>query len=494
MFPIPRVGIRAKLLLFYSIAILAVIVLDLAIQVVSYNAVREFQTQLTRYHAIHRLRLGLSTHYSTSDRRLREGSVPDDRELDQEQHDFLYGIAQLESEHSESLASYFNLQATHRGMEAYFRVLTQAIKRRAAKDKDWYQDMAYAGRIAVYLDAYLSALLSDSLKTGESRYQAIVSRINTVRSFTLGALVLFSLFFGVAALAFSGSVAAPIKRLAAAAERIAAGDLDVEEVRAQTGDEVEVLARAFNTMSRSIKTMVADLQGTAELERRLREEERELMEKEHALREAQFISLQDQIRPHFLFNALNTIARTALIEGATETETLAVALGRLFRYALGAPESMVPLREELSVVEEYLKFQRLRFGERLRWAIAAPKSAQDVLVPRFTLQPFVENAVRHGIEPLEAGGSVAITVRRSSGRLYLRVHDTGIGMAAVPTREEEGIGISNVRKRLELRYGTESRLSIHSSRGAGTQVRLSFPAEPVDPPGISPHGSQRSGT
>jgi len=481
MFPTPRVGIRTKLLLFYSIAILAVIVLDLAIQVVSYNAVREFQTRLTRYHAVHRLRLGLATHYATGDRRLREGLLPDDRELDQEQHDFVYSLAELEAEPGESLSSYFNLQATHRGLEAYFRVLNQAIKRRAQQDKDWYQDMAYVARIAQYLDSYLSALLSDALKTGEARYQAIVDRINTVRSLTLGALALFSLFFGVAALAFSTSVAAPIKRLARAAERIAAGDLDVEEVRAKTGDEVEVLARSFNTMSRSIKTMVADLQGKAELERRLREEERELMEKEHALREAQFISLQDQIRPHFLFNALNTIARTALIEGATETEKLAVALGRLFRYALGAPESMVPLKEELSVVEEYLKFQRLRFGDRLRWSISAGASALDVPVPRFTLQPFVENAVRHGIEPLEGGGSVTVTVRKKGSRLYLRVDDTGIGMETVPKRDAEGIGISNVRKRLELRYGDQSRLSLRCARGKGTQVRISLPVEPAIP-------------
>ena len=210
------------------------------------------------------------------------------------------------------------------------------------------------------------------------------------------------------------------------------------------------------------------------------------MDKERALREAQFISLQDQIQPHFLFNALNTIARTALLEGAKRTEALSLALGRLFRYALGAPESMVTLREELAIVEEYLAFQRLRFGERLRWTLDAAPELQNVRIPRFTIQPFVENAVRHGIEPREEGGSVEISARIRKGRLLLDIRDTGVGMAAEkrgapgrgsPGRAEEGIGIANVRKRLELRYGPAARLTVRSERGQGTAVRIGIPAE-----------------
>ena len=307
---------------------------------------------------------------------------------------------------------------------------------------------------------------------------------------TIGGLILFVVLFGMAAAAFSASVAGPIRRLADAAERIAAGELDVPDVQAPTGDEVEVLARSFNTMSKSIASMLTDLKGKAELERRLREEERELMEKERALREAQVISLQDQIQPHFLFNALNTIARMALFEGAKETEGLSLALGRLFRYALGAPESMVPLAAELGIVEEYLAFQALRFGERLTWTINAHGSARTALIPRFTIQPFVENAVRHGIEPLEAGGNVSVEAHKNGGRLILDIKDTGVGMATGTKRHEvageeparEGIGIANVRKRLELRYGTAAHLSIKGEAGKGTHVRISFPVEPpVEP-------------
>lgn len=485
-----RHSIRRKLLLFYSVAILAVVLLDLSIQMAAYGAINEFETSLSRYHSVHRLRLELAEHYYRVERLLREASLPEKPPLEQELHDFLIIVSSMELVEPESQNAFFALQATRRGVEAYFERLNLAVDRRMANDKEWFQDLAYAGRIFGYLDSYLSTLLSEAMYYGDARYQTLLQRISGIRRLTIGGLIVFVVFFGMAAVAFSSSVAGPIRRLADASERIAAGELDVPDVQASTGDEVEVLARSFNTMSRSIASMLADLKGKAELERCLREEERELMDKERALREAQFISLQDQIQPHFLFNALNTIARMALFEGAKETEGLSLALGRLFRYALGAPESMVPVSAELGIVQEYLAFQALRFGERLTWTIIAHGAARAVLIPRFTIQPFVENAVRHGIEPCEDGGSVSVEVHKNGDRLILNIRDTGIGMASAarpgtedgPEPAVEGIGIANVRKRLELRYGSSAHLSIKSEVGKGTHVHISFPSEPLVEP------------
>ncbi|TFG85006.1 MAG: HAMP domain-containing protein [Spirochaetales bacterium] len=479
-----RHSIRGKLLLFYSVAILAVVLLDLSIQLTAYGAINEFEGRLSRYHSVHRLRLELAEHYKRVERLLREGTFTEGLPIEQELHDFLIIVSGMELAEPESLNAFFALQATQRGIEAYFERLDVAIDRRLATEKDWYQDLAYAGRISGYMDSYLSSFLSEAMYYGEARYQALIQRISKLRRLTIGGLILFVVLFGMGAVAFSSSVAGPIRRLANASERIAAGELDVPEVHAPTGDEVEVLARSFNTMSKSIASMLADLKGKADLERRLREEERELMEKERSLREAKFISLQDQIQPHFLFNALNTIARMALFEGAKETERLSLALGKLFRYALGAPESMVPVAAELGIVEEYLAFQALRFGDRLSWTISAKAAAKKVLIPRFSIQPFVENAVRHGIEPREEGGSVSIVAHVKGDRLVLNIRDTGVGMAPgekgrkAPGAEPgiDGIGIANVRKRLELRYGEAAHLSIKSEAGKGTRVHISLPA------------------
>jgi two-component system, sensor histidine kinase YesM len=480
-----RHSIRRKLLLFYSIAILAVVLLDLSVQIAAYSAIHEFEGRLSRYHSVHRLRLELANHYARTERSLRETALTERLPIEEELFDYLYVISDLELLEPESLNAFFALQATRRGIEAYFDRIDAAVERRIALDKDWFVDLAHAGRIFGYMDSYLSSLLSEAMNYGEARYQLLIRRISAIRRLTISGLVLFVALFGMAAAAFSKSVADPIRRLAQASERIAAGELDVPEVHAPTGDEVEVLARSFNTMSKSIASMLTDLKGKAELEKRLREEERELMDKERALREAQFISLQDQIQPHFLFNALNTIARMALFEGAKETEGLSLALGRLFRYALGAPESMVRVEAELGIVEEYLSFQALRFGTRLTWTINAQSSAKGALIPRFSIQPFVENAVRHGIEPREEGGSVNIEAHKKGGRLILNISDTGVGMpppqksrkSEALEKPPEGIGIANVRKRLELRYGAAAHLSIKSEAGAGTRVHMSFPVE-----------------
>lgn len=471
-----HVGFRVKLLLFYIITVAAVVSLDISVQLLSYNAVREFETRLSRYHDIHRLRQTLSAHYNRMERVLRESDIPDAVQLDEDQQFFYYNLDKIEESEPESLSAFFNIQASRRGIDAYFLRLNEAVRLRAQNDRLWYADMAATGRIFSFVDDYLAVLLSEVLKSGSDRYQQLISRINRVRRLTLGALVLFTLLFGMAAFAFSDSVAAPIIRLAHASRRIARGDLDVPELEVRTGDEIEILTESFNTMSRSIRSMVDDLKGKAALERKLREEERELMDKERALREAQFINLQDQIRPHFLFNAINTIARTALFEKAEQTERLTLALGKLFRYSLASPEALVSMKEELAVVEEYLRFQQLRFGERLEWMVLAPDSVMDITIPRFTLQPFVENAVRHGIEPLEAGGRVEVRVSRRNNRIYVKISDSGTGPDnSHAGNEQEGIGISNVRKRLELLYGSEASLCVKGKKGCGTVVQLSFP-------------------
>lgn len=479
-----RWGIRAKLLGFYSVAMIALIGLDLAVQVASSRMTREFEIRLARYHVIHRLREGFAERHARMERRFREGDIPQPEELGQELLSLWTLFSEAEKAEDESLEAYFNLRAARRGMEAHGKLAESASRRRLSGDKNYYQDIATAARIAGYVDSYYSRLLSASLQSGEIKYRDVVKRSAELRAFSIAGIGLFGVIFAVFAVAFSASVAKPIIRLAEASARMAAGDLAVGTVDAATGDEVEVLARSFNAMSASIRTMVEDLRGKAELERQLREEERELLAAEKALKEAQFMSLQDQIRPHFLFNALNTIARTALFEGAGETERLTHALGRLFRYSLGDAETLVPIREEVGVLREYLGFQALRFGSRLRWEISVDRSAEECRIPRFTLQPLVENAVRHGIEPLEEGGAVSVVVKRREDRLFMRVSDTGIGMDAKKARTilsgdvgKGGIGLSNVARRLSLRYGSGARMSVKSSPGTGTVVRLSVPAE-----------------
>ncbi|AEJ20730.1 sensor histidine kinase [Gracilinema caldarium] len=467
-----KLSIRLKLVMFYIIAISAVAILDLYVQLVTYQGVQEFDIRLNRYHRIHQLRLDLGQQFQRVERQLREGTTPDESQLAFEQQSLYFSLSQLEADDHESKNVYFNLRATRRGLDAYFLLLAKGIAKREMRELGWYQDIALANRIVNYIDGYLAATLSDAMQAGAHIYQILIKRIHRIRIFTLELLGICIGIFIITGVAFSSSIAKPIHRLAEVSQHIAQGELNVPEIYTNTGDEIDILSQSFNTMSRNIKKMVQDLQEKAKLERQLREEEL-------ALREAQFINLQDQIRPHFLFNAINTIARTALFEEAHETEKLALALGTLFRYALASPEAFVTIQEEADVVEEYLKFQALRFGKRLRWVMRIQKCVRSVLIPRFTLQPLVENAVRHGIEPLEQGGMVSVDITRKSSTVFVKIKDTGKGMVVEKgCAVHEGLGISNVRKRLLLCYGDGAILRLTSKEGQGTKVLLKIPVRP----------------
>jgi two-component system, sensor histidine kinase YesM len=497
-------GLRGKILGFYGATLAIVVALELVAQDAAIRAGRDFEDRLGRYHAVQGLRSSLEEFRSLCDRYMREGLFEQRVALEE-------GLAEISSL-SPSLArlsedsddAFFEARAASRGLAAWTPLARELVSRREADAPDVYQEYAKAERIASFVDGYLGKLLSMSLASGASRYRDLAARSAASRQLALvvlsGAAVIALLFAAI----FASSVAAPIRRLAEASNRMAAGDLDVEPVSADSRDEVAVLARGFNAMSANIRALVEGLKEKAELERLVHERDIERVSMGRALREAQFMNLQDQIRPHFLFNALNTIARSALFEGAFDTERLATSLGKLMRYSLSEGGAFVTLGEELATLREYLSFQGIRFGERLTWEIISESGVESLQIPRFTLQPIVENAVRHGIEPKVSGGSVVVSARRRAGRVRLVVADTGMGMEAeilarlrasargaeaargeasslgdalALGNDRPGIGMANLELRLAYRYPGSARLVLASRPGRGTLVRISLPAE-----------------
>ncbi|QRO02540.1 histidine kinase [Archangium violaceum] len=205
-------------------------------------------------------------------------------------------------------------------------------------------------------------------------------------------------------------------------------------------------------------------------------------ELESQLLRAQFLALQMQLRPHFLFNALNTITgliRTGNARGAVQ---MTAGLADLLRAVLrGDGTQEVPLRQELDFVESYLRIEQLRFQERLHTRIHVDPEARDALVPHLLLQPLVENAVRHGSRD-EAENRVDIHVTLEEDMLWLRVRDTGDGPVAregsspepgVP--DEGGIGLTNTRARLRHLYGEAHRLELLHAEGGGALAQVAIP-------------------
>lgn len=190
--------------------------------------------------------------------------------------------------------------------------------------------------------------------------------------------------------------------------------------------------------------------------------------------QAQLSVLQAQTNPHFLFNALNSVAGL-IDEDPGAAERALEKMSRLFRYALeGSKTDWVRLAAELATVDDYLEVERLRLGERLRGTIETEGRVENLLVPPLVLQPLVENAVLHAVAPRRGGGRVEVLARRRDSRLTLTVTDDGPGFGRSPHRGSGG-SLADLERRLELIYDGVARLTTHSPAGGGCRVEVELP-------------------
>lgn len=189
--------------------------------------------------------------------------------------------------------------------------------------------------------------------------------------------------------------------------------------------------------------------------------------------EAQLRMLQAQIEPHFLFNSLANVA--ALIEAEpTLAGRLLDALIRYLRSSLARTRAEGgTLGDEVDLLTAYLDVLKIRMGERLRYVFEIPPELASAPLPPMLLQPLVENAIRHGLEPKVTGGSLRIAARREGDRLLLSVADDGLGFAGTPG---EGVGLANIRARLAALFGPAARIDLRSGVGAGVTAILEIPA------------------
>jgi len=192
---------------------------------------------------------------------------------------------------------------------------------------------------------------------------------------------------------------------------------------------------------------------------------------------AEMRALQAQINPHFLFNTLNTLYGTIGRENAS-ARRLVLNLAGLFRYSFGENRGLIRIREELDIVRAYLEIEELRLGSRLRTEIDVDDDALQAEVPVLSIQPLVENAVKHGVAPRRDAGFVRLSIRRNEGSIRIEISNSGTFREPAHEQNQqtgrEGVGLANVRRRLALCYGDESGLDISSANDV-TVVRFSLP-------------------
>jgi sensor histidine kinase YesM len=324
------------------------------------------------------------------------------------------------------------------------------------------------------------SLLDKELKTYDRFYRGIIERSGEVIKLGLWQLLFITFLLLLATYWFSLSITRPVLKLTQAANELSKGRFDLQ-IKVETNDEISFLAKTFDRMRININNLILEIKNKAQLEH-------ELQQSKILLQESQFRSLQSQINPHFLFNTLNTLSKKAYLEGSEETSDLLVSVAGLLRYNLKRIDRAVTLHEEVIVLQQYMDIQKARFTERLNLQMEIDESCLNLQIPALTLQPIIENAVIHAIEPKEDGGTIWFRIIDENEWVTIEIEDDGAGMQEHKMKqileEEEvspndghstGIGFSNVVKRLRLFYGYDDVIDIISSRGNGTKVILKIP-------------------
>lgn len=271
----------------------------------------------------------------------------------------------------------------------------------------------------------------------------------------------------------------PITALQNRITKISSGDFSFDPA-IEWNNELGDIGRGINSMSASV---------TALMDHRLEDEKQK--------QDLEYRMLQNQINPHFIYNTLNSIKWMATIQHAPGIAEMVTALCRLLKSVSKSNERLVPLYEEFALLNDYFTIQQYRYGGTITLDVSYiedEKLNHSCLIPRFTLQPLVENAIFHGIEPKGSAGEVTLRVERdtANGDVLIRLTDDGIGMTAEqaakalqePGPEEAAakyrhVGMWNVHKRLQYSFGEAYGLSIESEPGVGTTVMVRLPGPPA---------------
>lgn len=336
-----------------------------------------------------------------------------------------------------------------------------------------------------YLQQYARNLLIETLDAGNILCRKRIPGIVRVPFIIiLVGILLFGMMLKLVEI-LNRDIVLPVLQLVKASKRIAANDFSVADVEVENKDEIGELAGAFNKMKYATQEYILILEEKRKTLDLLHREELERLEMEKQLEAMQLDLLKSQINPHFLFNTLNVIGGMANLESAETTEKMIMSLSSLFRYNLKTSEREVILDWELTVVQDYIYLQQMRFGSRIRFSIDCPADRKQAIVPAFTFQPLVENAVIHGLSSKEEGGRVLIRVWKEEKMLYITVTDTGVGMTKAELAElkarlhakddkRRGIGIGNIYRRIYAMY-ENGQMDIFSKKNVGTVVRIIIP-------------------
>jgi two-component system, sensor histidine kinase YesM len=306
---------------------------------------------------------------------------------------------------------------------------------------------------------------------------AFYGKVNEIKKIAMIITITTAFICLLASLFISHRISTPIKNLGRVMKKVESGNLD-ERFVVHSKDEIGDLGKGFNTMICEIKKLIQAVKHEEKLKK-----------------EAEITALQLQINPHFIYNTLETINSLARKKRETEISRLIVLLGRLLRSSISSFEEKIPIKQEINYIVNYLEIQKVRMREPLNYKITIDPMLEDYLSVKWILQPIIENAIIHGIDPLKSSGNIEIVGENRGSIILFTIKDNGVGLDSIKLQQirhqlqfssknlakyMNKIGLYNVQTRIHSHYGSPFGITIDSEVNMGTTVTISIPMEVYD--------------
>lgn len=276
---------------------------------------------------------------------------------------------------------------------------------------------------------------------------------------------LISTFFS---LRVSHSVTKPLIYLTDTMKKFGKGDLSVR-VPVLYEDEIGILSEEFNKMSEQIRQLVD-----------------QVYREQRAKRKSELAALQAQINPHFLYNTLNSVSSLIKMNCPDEAFIMIQAIGTFYRTSLSDGKTLIPLEQEITNIENYIKIQKVRYGNKIEYEIDIENEILQEWIVKLTLQPLVENSIYHGIKEMRGKGIIRIKGWKEKNKVFIQVSDNGLGIPEEKLEElfskdyrEKGsaFGLFNIQQRLQIYFGKEYGLTVESKLSQGTKATVCIPVD-----------------
>lgn len=260
-------------------------------------------------------------------------------------------------------------------------------------------------------------------------------------------------------------ITVPLLRLKTGAEEIAGGNMDLR-LHFRSEDEIGQLGNSFNYMAGQVQELLEKVNYEAKKKR-----------------EYELSLLQEQVKPHFLYNSLDIVIKLSEMNRNNEARRAVRRLADYYRNSLSDSQEIITIGQEIKIVEDYLELQRIRYNDLFTYEVNADSETMQLLIPKLTLQPLIENAIYHGMKYKEEKGIVRISVKKSESGMILTVEDNGAGMnqetceKLLQNKPDGHFGVYSVNHRIKLFFGEEYGITVQSEVGIGTRIDIFLPAK-----------------